>query len=76
MSTHKGENHGHRDSGPSRSWLQLYLHGLGVTVRGNAQAFGFSILITVSYGIVCAASAKPPAWNWWVSRYRPWLRLR
>lgn len=70
MSTHKGENHGHRDSGQSRSWL------LDVAVRGNAQALGFSILITVSYGIVWAASTKPPAWNWWVSRYRPWLRSR
>lgn len=41
------------------SWLQLYLHGLGVSVRGNAQAFGFSILITVSYGVVSAASDAP-----------------
>lgn len=41
------------------SWLQLYLHGLSVSVCGNAQAFGFSILVTVSYGIVSAASAKP-----------------
>lgn len=43
------------------SWLQLYLHGLGVAVRGNAQAFGFSILITVSYGIVSASSADKPS---------------
>lgn len=43
------------------SWLQLYLPGLGVAVRGNAQAFGFSILITVSYGIVSASSADKPS---------------
>lgn len=43
------------------SWLQLYLHGLNVSVRGNAQAFGFSILITVSYGVVAAAADTPKA---------------
>lgn len=49
------KNSSHSDE----SWLQLYLHGLGVAVRGNAQAFGFSILITVSYGIVSASTDKP-----------------
>lgn len=49
------EKHPSKDS----SWLQMYLHGLNVSVRGNAQAFGFSILITVSYGVVSAASDKP-----------------
>lgn len=44
-------------AGPS--WRQLYLHALGVAVRGNAQAFGFSILITVSYGVVAASADKP-----------------
>lgn len=43
------------------SWMQLYLHGLSVSVCGNAQAFGFSILITVSYGIVSAASTTTPS---------------
>ena len=39
----------------------MYLHGLNVAVRGNAQAFGFSILITVSYGIVTASSVGKPS---------------
>lgn len=37
----------------------VYLHGLKVAASGNAQAFGFSILITVSYGIA-STSAPPP----------------
>lgn len=37
-----------------------YLQGLKVAASGNSQAFGFSILITVSYGIV-AASTPPPS---------------
>lgn len=41
------------------SWLRLYPHGLNVAVGGNAQAFGFSILITVNYGIVSASSGSP-----------------
>lgn len=45
------------------SWRQLYLHALGVAVRGNAQAFGFSILITVSYGVVSASTDKPLTWE-------------
>ncbi len=45
--------------GKHASWWQLYLHGLDVSVRGNAQAFGFSILITVSYGIVSTSTDKP-----------------
>lgn len=48
-----------RDDATEVSWLQQYLHGLGVSVRDNAQAFGFSILITVSYGIVSGTSGKP-----------------
>lgn len=35
-----------------------YLRGLKAAASGNAQAFGFSILITVSYGI--AATSGPP----------------
>lgn len=40
-------------------WTQLYLHGLGVSVSHNAQAFGFSILITVSYGVVSSVADQP-----------------
>lgn len=45
------------------SWTQLYLHGLGASVWGNAQAFGFSVLITVSYGIVSSARGSPGPWQ-------------
>lgn len=61
MSKPENDDHAGQPSDENRSWLQLYLHGLGVSVRGNAQAFGFSILITVSYGIVSAASDRPAA---------------
>lgn len=50
---------GKRGGDKEVSGLQLYLHGLGISVRDNAQAFGFSILITVSYGIVSGAAGKP-----------------
>lgn len=41
------------------NWPHRYLRGLQVSVSGNAQAFGFSILITISYGIVSASSSTP-----------------
>ena len=39
--------------------LRDYLHGLKVAASGNAQAFGFSILITVSYGIAARSVQTP-----------------
>lgn len=36
-----------------------YLTGLESAVSGNAQAFGYSILITVTYGVVSAAYGNP-----------------
>lgn len=41
------------------SWRRRYLVGLDSAVSGNAQAFGFSILITVTYGTVSAAEGSP-----------------
>lgn len=38
----------------------LFLKALDTAASGNAQAFGFSILITVSYGIV-STSVPPPS---------------
>lgn len=38
---------------------RIYLEGLKAATSGNAQAFGFSILISVSYGIVSAAESDP-----------------
>lgn len=43
----------------STSHKRRYLQGLKAATSGNAQAFGFSILITVSYGIA-SVSAPPP----------------
>ncbi|MFP1680967.1 hypothetical protein ACLD0W_00565 [Alloalcanivorax sp. C16-1] len=48
-----------RRHGGKMPWTQLYLHGLGVSVSHNAQAFGFSILITVSYGVVSSVADDP-----------------
>ncbi|HLQ86265.1 MAG TPA: hypothetical protein VK110_08960 [Salinisphaeraceae bacterium] len=39
-----------------------YLQGLKIAASGNAQAFGFSILITVSYG-VAATLGSPPTYG-------------
>lgn len=36
-----------------------YLQGLSIAASGNAQAFGYSILITVSYGIAANANPSP-----------------
>lgn len=48
------------DNAPSRSSaLHLYFVGLRDAASGNAHAFGFSIVITVTYGVVAAFSATP-----------------
>jgi hypothetical protein len=36
-----------------------YVHGLRAAVRFNAQAFGFSIVITSSFGVVAAYEGAP-----------------
>ena len=44
----------HRTSGASSehpTWGRLFLRGLSTSAGGNSQAFGFSITITVTYGI-------------------------
>jgi hypothetical protein len=38
---------------------RIYFTGLRDAASGNAHAFGFSILITVTYGVVSNASAAP-----------------
>ena len=43
----------------TRTWLRRYLAGLDSAASGNAQAFGFSILITVSYGAVSSSHRTP-----------------
>lgn len=37
----------------------LLLRGLSSSVTGNAQAFGFSITVTVTFGVVDAAEGHP-----------------
>lgn len=39
--------------------VPAYLQGLEAAVGGNAQAFGFSILITVTFGVVSAHEPTP-----------------
>jgi hypothetical protein len=43
--------------------VQLLEHGLSTAVNGNAQAFGFSITITVSFGIVDVTHPAPALWE-------------
>lgn len=43
----------------NKSRRRLYLKGLDAAASGNAQAFGYSILITVSYGIISVSSPPP-----------------
>lgn len=43
----------------NKSKKRHYLQALDTAASGNAQAFGFSILVTVSYGII-STSAPPP----------------
>ncbi len=58
----------HRGCGPANvtlmslvetSWRRRLQEGLHASVRGNAQAFGFSITVTVTFGVV--SQLGPPA---------------
>ncbi len=40
-------------------WWPRFLHGLRTSVGGNAQAFGYSITITVTFGVVTSAEGQP-----------------
>lgn len=42
-----------------KNLITRYLHGLNISVRGNAQAFGYSITITAVYGTVAASHSSP-----------------
>lgn len=35
------------------------MRGLATSVTGNAQAFGFSITVTVTYGVISSSEANP-----------------
>ncbi len=49
---------GHR-GGARRRWSRLFLHGLNTSVTGNAQAFGYSITITATFGAVSVVHGAP-----------------
>ena len=42
-----------------RSTSRTFLSGLNTAVSGNAQAFGFSITITATYGVISSAQGSP-----------------
>jgi heme/copper-type cytochrome/quinol oxidase subunit 3 len=44
--------------------LEVYRHGLLTSVRENATAYGYSIMITSSFGVVAAFEGTSGAW--WV----------
>jgi MFS family permease len=46
--------------------LDLYLEGLRTSVRVNATAYGYSIMITSSFGIVAALAPDPPTWAYFL----------
>lgn len=46
-------------TGGKRSWPAAYVLGLNESVTGNAQAFGFSITVTVTFGALAAAQGNP-----------------
>lgn len=43
----------------SAGWGSLYLRGLETAVGGNAQAFGFSITVTVTFGVISSSQGAP-----------------
>ena len=45
--------------GRSAASTLLFLRGLNASVTGNAQAFGFSITVTVTYGVISSAQGNP-----------------
>lgn len=47
------------DRRPDTGWRRRLIRGLDASVSGNAQAFGFSITITVSFGVVSAVHPRP-----------------
>ena len=57
---HSGQD-SRQDSGRDGTtrWSRRYLAGLDCAASGNAQAFGFSILITVTFGVVASAHGEP-----------------
>lgn len=48
---------GSRDD--AASWSGRLLEGLSMSVGGNSQAFGYSITITLTYGVISVASSHP-----------------
>ncbi len=47
----------------SRSWASSLLRGFNASVTNNAPAFGFSITVTVTYGVVSAHAPAPTSFE-------------
>ncbi|MDP9440203.1 MAG: hypothetical protein M3P49_15925 [Actinomycetota bacterium] len=58
-----GDEHGGRDgdSGEQRGTKRRYRRGLHASVRNNASAYGFSVTITASFGLLTSALGTPGA---------------
>lgn len=41
------------------AWARRFVRGLNTSVAGNSQAFGFSIAVTVTFGVVSSAQGNP-----------------
>ncbi|GII97739.1 hypothetical protein CLV28_2099 [Sediminihabitans luteus] len=57
-----GQDHAAPDDASRTSGVRprrLLLHGLSLSVTGNAQAFGYSITVTATYGAVAANHDSP-----------------
>lgn len=48
-----------RDGDRARSVDRRFVHGLNRSVAGNAQAFGFSVTVTVTFGVISTAQSHP-----------------
>lgn len=58
-----GDERGGRggDGGEQRDAKRRYLRGLHASVRNNASAYGFSVAITASFGLLTSALGTPAA---------------
>ena len=50
---------GEPEQSSSRPWYRSLARALNTTATGNAQAFGFSITITITFGIVSSLAGEP-----------------
>jgi hypothetical protein len=46
--------------------FELYREGIRTAARENATAYGYSIMITSSFGLVAALDPRPPVWAYFL----------